>query len=134
MKIRKTFWILSPVVLSLFPGLAAAQRQLVATHDDIPVLIPAGAQVPRWTNNRLAGCEPCAGAPILYTAGRRGSGKQWPLISPAPTLQTYETWAPARTEVSPQRALYSVGIASIKFGVNLVWRIRCSISATTSVR
>lgn len=73
MKIRKTFWLFfSPVILGLFSGLATAQRQLVATHEDVPVLIPLSGHVPRWTNNRLAGCDHCDGAPILYTAGRQG--------------------------------------------------------------
>jgi len=72
MKTRKMFCTFSLAIFGLFPEMALAQRQLVATNDDAPVLIPMTGHVPRWTNNRLAGCDHCDGAPILYTADQWG--------------------------------------------------------------
>ncbi len=61
----------SLTILGLFAGAAMAQQQLVATHQDVQV--PLGGHVPRWTNNRLAGCDQCEGVPILYSADRLGA-------------------------------------------------------------
>jgi hypothetical protein len=68
------FWTFPLMSLTMLPTSVIAQHQLVATHEDISALVSAGGRAPRWTNKRLAGCDICEGAPILYTidsSGRR---------------------------------------------------------------
>lgn len=72
MKIRNTVWAFSLAILGLFPGLAVAQPQLTAMHDDISGEAPHGGQMPCWTNNLLAGCDPCQRKPVLVTVDERG--------------------------------------------------------------
>jgi hypothetical protein len=119
MKIRQTFWILSPIILGLFPGSSLAQRQLVATHDDVPVLIPTSGHAPRWTNNRLAGCDHCEGAPILYTADRWGDRETVALEIPAAGFTgVYDVAA------GPDGSLAAVGLAisgSSRMGTFIAW-------------
>jgi hypothetical protein len=119
MKISKTFWIFSSVILGLVPGLALAQRQLIATHEDVPALIPPGGQIPRWTNNRLAGCNPCSGAPILYTADRRSNRETVALDVPGSDLTAvYDVAA------GPDGSIAAVGMAmsgDSRMGTFIAW-------------
>jgi hypothetical protein len=75
MKFRWMLLTFSVAIVSLFPPLTLAQRQLMATHDDILAAPPNGGQIARWTNNRLAGCEPCQGSPVLVAIDSRGAEK-----------------------------------------------------------
>jgi len=119
MKIRKAFWMFSSVILTLLPGLALAQRQLVATHEDVPVLIPLSGHAPRWTNNRLAGCDHCDGAPILYTADRQGNRETVALDIPRSDLTSVRDVA-----AGSDGSLAAVGLAisgDSRMGTFIAW-------------
>jgi hypothetical protein len=68
MNVRLIIWTL-PLLVA---GPAAAQRQLTAMHSDVSVYVPTTGHIPRWTNNRLVGCDQCEGSPLLYTDDRQG--------------------------------------------------------------
>ena len=71
MKIRRTFWRVA-ALLALVPASALAQHQLLATHEDAPLAVFSG-HVPRWTNGRLAACDPCERNPAVHAIDKLGN-------------------------------------------------------------
>jgi hypothetical protein len=118
MEIRKISLALFFAVLgSSLP--ATAQHQITAMHDDIEGAVLLGGWVPRWTNDRLAGCEMCQGAPILYTVDRTGNRETVTLdIAESSYVTAYDVAAGADGSIA---AVGSAISGDSRTGTFIVW-------------
>jgi hypothetical protein len=104
MRTRGIFSVCFVAIVVLFPG--QAQHQLTARHDDTSATLPNGGRLPHWTNNRLAGCEPCQRNPVLTTIGDHGEQEFVALAIPAADYTTVRDVA-----TGPDGSLAAVGWA-----------------------
>jgi hypothetical protein len=119
MEIRGIFCVCSLALAALFPGLAQAQHQLVATHADISATLPNGGRLPHWTSKRLAGCDPCLRSPVLTTIGDHGEQEFVALDIPAADYADVRDVA-----AGPDGSLVAVGWAmsgDSRMGAFIAW-------------
>jgi hypothetical protein len=119
MKSRRIVRTLPLLSVTLLLGQTQAQRQLVADQNGPSVYFSTGGHVPRWTGNRLVGCDPCEGSPILWTVDRLGHQDSVVLKIPeASYTAEYDVAA------GPDGSLAAVGLAingGSRMGTFIAW-------------